>query len=841
MRTIKIDQNTNKTHAQIIGHHQLAKKLKQFLKNFQIVTRTVSSQKNVDLSQNPDFLYWFPKTGNEPPQDALINYAQHVQVKTIIICSTSGKSGYRQIPGEPDKLLTPFKQREIDACLVLVSDIYGPGVIESSLSRLWSKLHQNTIALPENDQVIVVPLYLDDAANAICKITFSSQTQGKIFLLAGTEELSILSLSFLIREEVIRRTGKLPRILYTNQPVIRSLSATQHQLLARRTQEFLSLKPETKLPDGIRKTVISALNLTPPCPAVPRRAPPCPAEAKPRLTGAKPQKKKLILALLAIATFSSLLLLPQILSRLLIAHVQQLSPRQLERLAPLAQFVGAQSAFEHAQEKIILTNNFRQFANEINTLTKAVLVGSSINTPILLQSVEENATKLLQGLSADELELRRLINHGRELLPVAQWALGFDKKRTLILVLQNSSELRPTGGFITAIGFITTDKGKLLDLSFLNTYQIDAQLSGQLEPPEPIRRYLGEASWWTRDANWSPDARVAANQIQQFVARATGRQTDGVVFVTTQALEIILDHTGPLPISNGDILTSNNLRQRATFQPQDPDTETTGNLYVEVIKSLQNFATSSKNNPKLIQGVLRAIDQEELVLVSSDQSIARSLAFLYADGAVRQVICPTQFSPKLCLTDSIMVVDANLGVNKADYYLEKNREIQIDLSTTNPTETIITLRYRNINSSNSRSGTTYKGYTRVILPQDTIVNSVVEIVENNLIPTMIDSSLELEHQFLGWYLEVPTNSEKVYRLKTTRPRSLPIDHDLGGYNLLLQKQPGTIVPTTVTIKTEESLIPLTVSGKVTTIGSNLLFHLTGDKSTNIAVEYATTR
>ena len=66
-------------------------------------------------------------------------------------------------------------------------------------------------------------------------------------------------------------------------------------------------------------------------------------------------------------------------------------------------------------------------------------------------------------------------------------------------------ELRPTGGFIGSYAIMTFDKGRLAEIVVNDVYTADGQLKGHVDPPEPIRKYLGEGGWFLRDSNWDPD------------------------------------------------------------------------------------------------------------------------------------------------------------------------------------------------------------------------------------------------------------------------------------------------------------------------------------------------
>lgn len=78
------------------------------------------------------------------------------------------------------------------------------------------------------------------------------------------------------------------------------------------------------------------------------------------------------------------------------------------------------------------------------------------------------------------------------------------ERQTILVLLQNNMELRPTGGFIGSYALLNFFQGKLVDFEVYDVYEADGQLRGHAEPPADLKQYLGEDGWYLRDANWSP-------------------------------------------------------------------------------------------------------------------------------------------------------------------------------------------------------------------------------------------------------------------------------------------------------------------------------------------------
>ncbi|MEW6567729.1 MAG: DUF4012 domain-containing protein, partial [Chloroflexota bacterium] len=176
----------------------------------------------------------------------------------------------------------------------------------------------------------------------------------------------------------------------------------------------------------------------------------------------------------------------------------------------------------------------------------------------------ETAQRLLQQVQAlrrsfnpDDLPaaFRDDLDQADRLLPLAEQALtvlrllpellGAEAPRTYVLVAQNQDELRATGGFISGIGTVVIDHGRIAGLSIGDSYSVD-NLSLTYPPaPPPLERYMQAGQWLVRDANWSPDFPTSALQIRELYTYSTGTQTDGVIAFDLTALARILAVTGP--------------------------------------------------------------------------------------------------------------------------------------------------------------------------------------------------------------------------------------------------------------------------------------------------------
>ncbi|MBI4338741.1 MAG: DUF4012 domain-containing protein [Chloroflexi bacterium] len=158
-----------------------------------------------------------------------------------------------------------------------------------------------------------------------------------------------------------------------------------------------------------------------------------------------------------------------------------------------------------------------------------------------------NALLSLVGgaLGSSSAPLRReadLLATAAQSLDFLSYFLGYDAPRKLLLVGQNSDEIRATGGFLGVVVEMDMEKGELKGLRYLESDAVDSP-TYETNPlaPEPIFRYLWISRFLFRDANWNPHFPASATQVADLYQRGQGVQTDGVIAVTDA---MVLDMVG---------------------------------------------------------------------------------------------------------------------------------------------------------------------------------------------------------------------------------------------------------------------------------------------------------
>jgi len=381
--------------------------------------------------------------------------------------------------------------------------------------------------------------------------------------------------------------------------------------------------------------------------------------------------------------------------------------------------------------------------------------------------------------------------------------LGLRAPRHYLILAQNQDELRPTGGFITGVALVTVSGGRPVAFTLTDANAVDDFTAGPYPaPPEPLQRYMLSELWVIRDANWSPDFPTSAQAIRDLYALGQGQAVDGLV---------AFDQAGDLPLA--EPVTADNfldlMRQAWSDTPSDAWLTERKDFMGPLTEALLERLKATRA-PRVFlalgQAGLEALAAREVLISLPEQPFAGFLANQGWDGAVQPGA-----------HDFVMVVDANLGFNKANAVVTQALAYAVDL--TNPAAPLATLSvtYTNTvptakacvhfgvaNASTQYSdylNDCYWDYWRVLLPAGATVLSApdnavpgAELLsgEDDFAPAQVSVGEAGTTQVAGLFVLAPLAAQA-----NTLTYQLPaavLDSSRPGqrtYRLHVQKQPGT--------------------------------------------------
>ena len=455
-----------------------------------------------------------------------------------------------------------------------------------------------------------------------------------------------------------------------------------------------------------------------------------------------------------------------------------------------------------------MQSNPERLAQAHAALSRATESRSRIDTERLskrvagqLELFDRFAPALMMGLQAGKF---------------APYLLGADEPRTYLILAQSEDELRPTGGFITAAGYARVEGGRITDLEMRDSYGFDDLTKYYPYPPAPLLEYMGGEMWLLRDANWSADFPLTAQTAADLAQIGTGVEVDGVIATDQTALQYVLEAMGPVDVpgeSGMERVTAENfvewMRRSWAPAPAEEQDETwwleRKSFVTDLVEALRTKVESGAyiDVSALVGAISRALEEKHLLLYSREPDVAEWLAQVNWDGHIDQRG-----------EDYLMVVEANIGFNKASPMIERRLEQQVTLDRDGSVHTTATVHYRHLGTESTDScdhtarydrvyeemmNRCYWNYLRLIVPASAELESAPSSVVpgENLVrgrPSSETVDLELVGETRKSWGQLVllrpgqnTTLEYVY--------SLPAGtvHQADGhwhYRLLFQKQPG---------------------------------------------------
>ncbi|BCX14459.1 MAG: hypothetical protein KatS3mg088_142 [Patescibacteria group bacterium] len=390
-----------------------------------------------------------------------------------------------------------------------------------------------------------------------------------------------------------------------------------------------------------------------------------------------------------------------------------------------------------------------------------------------------------------DLERRREeIQAARSAFSLIGRVLGEDGEKNYLVLLQNNMELRPTGGFIGSFAIVGFKRGAMNKFEIYDVYSADGQLKGYVEPPWQLKKYLDQPAWYLRDSNWDPDFVVSSKKAEWFLDKSMNIQVDGVIGVDLYFVQDLVDVFGSVYVSDFDkAIDAKNFYEVVQYEAEKdffPGSRQKQNFLLALSKSLlSNFKSATKFQLLgLLTNTYRNLNERHVQLFLHEAQIQEKIDNLGWSGVVEFPFC----SSENCFSDGVSLVEANLGVNKANYFIDREARMKVkitDKSIYHRLEIVF------VNNAQTFMGdkAIYKNYLRLVLPGDAEINSVKAGRLDNLEDINFDQDMLRGNREMGLFLEVLPSETKKVVFEWSKDRGLNLDKN-GEYKFYFRKQAG---------------------------------------------------
>lgn len=434
--------------------------------------------------------------------------------------------------------------------------------------------------------------------------------------------------------------------------------------------------------------------------------------------------------------------------------------------------------------------------------------------------------------------------------------LGVRGKRKYLVLFQNNMELRPGGGFIGSYAILTLDKGKI-EFKIHDVYDADGQLKGHIEPPFPIRRYLGKVHWYLRDSNFDVSFPKSAATSAYFLNLETGEKVNGVIGVDVSFLKNLMEAIGPVYVSDykENVNTENIFYLTESYAEKDffPGSSQKKDFLRSLFNELQFKLTKDKKIPYLavLASLEKSLNEKHLLFTFSEQSIQEMFSANNWSSAI-----PTQAVKKDTVYDFLGINEANLGMNKTNYFVTRSITKAVSVSETGEITSTLALNYKN-SSDGKWPGGDYINYLRIIVPQGSEIDLIeIDGKAQELTPAITNflqyeaktfkppTGLEVEKYseegkaIFGFLFNTPAGKSKTVKINYKLAEKINPAKIENNYNFYFFKQPGIDnIPVNFSLKLADNLKFAKLSRDFTKIKNQVTasFNATTDHSKSLKI------
>ena len=436
-----------------------------------------------------------------------------------------------------------------------------------------------------------------------------------------------------------------------------------------------------------------------------------------------------------------------------------------------------ESAASNAAERVltIAANHGPDIADALSHLSAMQDAASTINSKGLPSGISQQVARWQSALPT-------MLARGQaaaSLLTETPDLFGLNGERRYVILFQNNTELRPTGGFIGTYAVMTFNKGKVTDFTVqTNIYKADHAFANRtpITPPYPISE--ATTVWGMRDANWAVDFRESAKQVLDFHQGIYGKPAHGVIALDTSVVLDLLRLTGPIafPEYNTTLDADNFIDvvqykvEKEYFQNEEnKQTNEPKTIIADFIPKLFAAVTTLPDDKKqtLPTVLWNAVERKSVQAYSINQKAEQSFIDLGIDGRVKDAS-----------SDYLYINNANIGGGKSSKNMVQETAMKQQF-VGGRIENILTITRTHRGTGQWPDGDN-SNYMRILVPKGSELMSTDGAFELHNVGEEAGKTV-----IEGWFT-TPVASKKNATIRYRLPTEIARDN----YSLFIQRQPG---------------------------------------------------
>lgn len=372
--------------------------------------------------------------------------------------------------------------------------------------------------------------------------------------------------------------------------------------------------------------------------------------------------------------------------------------------------------------------------------------------------------------------------------------MGVEKEKTYIVLFQNDTELRATGGFITAYAIFKVNKGKFQVAQSKDIYSLDDSIGNHPTAPREISTYhKGVSKFYIRDSNLSPDLPTSVKLFESLYKNSSSKiPYDGIITMDTKVLVDTLKILGDTEARGTRF--SANIEPRCDCpqviyklldeidRPVDHIRENRkgilGDLLFALMQKALGFSPSQYWGP-LSQELIRNLDEKHIQVYLKDNTAQKSLETIGYGGKMRKTG-----------SDYLNITDVNFAGAKSNLYVKESVISKTTIEQDGKVKREVIIEYRNpypASNCNLEAGqicinALLRNWLRVYVPQGSTLQSFQGSSKK------VQTYDELGKTVFEGFLGVSPMGKSTVTVTYTVPLIIKNKKE---YQLFIQKQAGT--------------------------------------------------
>jgi len=428
------------------------------------------------------------------------------------------------------------------------------------------------------------------------------------------------------------------------------------------------------------------------------------------------------------------------------------------------------------QEKDNLKLRFQALNQSLDEINDSLVV---INQKLDL------SFSFIKKIKTNLLEASDSLDKVRKLLVYFESILSQTDQKKYLVFFVNNMELRPGGGFIGSFAIVTIKDYEIQDIKVEDVYDADGQLTAHIDPPKPIEQYLNIPHWFLRDSNFSPDFVENYKKGLFFLEKELGiTDFSGGILLTTTAVENILAAFDNLylpdfkeNINSKNFYLKTQFYSEKNFFPGSIQKKVfLSSVVQQILLNLDGISTE-----QFFLNLKKSLDEKQVVVYLDDSTAQTLFDTSFWSGRVIEPRCLSGYS---CLRDYLFPYDANVGANKANFFINRYLYLKTTIDSQGKINHLLSIKYQNSSPSEIFPTGTYRNYFQLLLPKNSLVK---QVTKDGVLVEDIDQKNDL-FKLIGFFFEVPP--KRSVEIKIDYQLEDKIEKNRKIYQLVFQKQIG---------------------------------------------------